>query len=103
MIKLPFKKINKTIKKIKVLIKLLAENSFLVFLVLFLSSLFLGLIIFYNNVFLPENQDIIIEQQELLKLDDEKQARVLEEWQNRSNIFNKSDPREIIDIFHRVD
>jgi hypothetical protein len=103
MIKLPLLKINKTIKKLKVFIELLAENSFLVFLALFLISLFLGLIIFYHYVFLPENLDVIIKEEELLGLDLEKQARVLEEWQNRNDNFYKADSKERIDPFYRVD
>ena len=103
MIKLSLLKINRIIKKLKVFVQLLAENSFLVFLTLFLASLFVGLIIFYHYVFLPEKMDVVIEEEELLNLNLEKQARVLEEWQNRNDNFYKADSKERIDPFHRVD
>ncbi len=103
MIKLSLRQVDKTVKKIKVFFEFSAENSFLFFLAMFFIILLVGLFIFYHYVFLIEIQEITIQEEKLLKLDMEKQARVLEEWQKRNENFYTADLKERFDPFHRVD
>jgi hypothetical protein len=103
MIKLSLRQINKIVKKIKVFLEFSAENSFLFFLIMFLIVLLIGLFVFYHYVFLIETQETVIQEEKLLKLDTEKQARVLEEWQKRNETFYRADFKEHPDPFHKVD
>jgi len=89
----------KSKEKLEKLPKILMNHSFLFFIILFLIIAFFGGFIFYYyqcsySVGIDE-----LKGTKALKFDTEKQQKILEEWQKRSDIFNSTSSQQYLDPF----
>ena len=85
---------------IKKLPKKLAEKAFLTFLGLFVLSLIFGGLIFYKYSIIPQPEPIE-EGEAGLRFKSELYQEILEVWQNKEELFEKTIIKQYLNLFIR--
>lgn len=93
--KIKFNKIKKSFKRIP---KILAVHSFMTILVLFLFSLALGGLIYYEYFILVKTIEPQIVKRPI-QFEEETFQKILNEWQEREKRFEETDSKEYLDLF----
>jgi len=89
----------KSKEALKKLPRSLAKHSFLFFIILFLIIAFFGGFIFYYYQYSYSTGINELKAVKPLKFDTEKQQKISEEWQRRSEIFNSTSSQQYSDPF----
>jgi hypothetical protein len=89
------KRIRKSFEKIP---RNLGEHAFLTFFILFLISLILGFLIFYNYSILIEKKEITPSKKPV-EFKEKDFQKVLEEWRGREKVLEETEQKKYLDPF----
>lgn len=98
MMKFPKIKLNKIITFSRKVPRAIAERAFLYFLLLFLISLILGGLIFYQYNILTKRKEVM-RAGNSLQFEEKAYEDVLKIWQEREKIFKEAGTKKYFDIF----
>lgn len=98
MVKLPKIKLNKIIIFFRKAPRVMAERAFFSFLLLFLISLILGGLIFYQYNILTKRKEVT-QLENFLQFKEKTYEDVLDIWREREKIFKEAGTKKYFDIF----